>query len=197
MNHENVQYMELGTRIGRGQAFGLVASQSMAAVAKILKGLRDSGDFKSTGLPWDRFCPECIGLSRVRVDDIIDNYEQYGDTYFHLSEIVKISPEAYRAISSKIEDDTIEIDGEKVAIVTENAAPIRAAVHKMRAEMQKAKEKPSRNPVAAAHTRLGRCVAEIRRIDGAALESTEKARLRGAIEDSILRLMEIAERLAA
>lgn len=197
MNQENVQYMDLGARIGRGQAFGLVASQSMAAAAKVLKGLRDSGDFKSTGLAWDKFCPECVGLTRPRVDAIIDSYEQYGETYFHLSEIVKISNETYRAISPKIEDDTIEIDGEKVAIVTENAARIRAAVHKMRGELQRVKEKPARNPVAAAHTRLEGCVTAIRRLGGATLESGEKARLRGAIEDSVLRLMEVAESLAA
>lgn len=197
MNQENVQLMDLGTRIGRGQTFGLIASQSMAAAAKVLKGLRDSGDFKATGLAWDKFCPECVGLSRVRVDAIIDSYEQYGDTYFHLSEIVKVSTETYRAISPKIDDDTIEIDGEKVAIVTENAARIRAAVHKMRGELERVKQRPSRNPLASAHTRLKGCVAAIQRLGGATLESGEKARLRGAIEDSILRLMEVAERLAA
>ncbi|HEY2017894.1 MAG TPA: hypothetical protein VGH38_30530 [Bryobacteraceae bacterium] len=194
MESSNFRYIALGARIGRGQAFGLVANQSMAAQARVLKELRDSADYKQTGLTWDVFCPQCLGLSRPRIDAIIDNYEQYGDEYFRLSEIVKISPEAYRQIAPKIAGEAIEIDGEMVPLVPENAARIRTAVHQMRGQIAIAKAK---NPIATIHTRLEGCVVQLIRLSGGAMEPADKVALRGIVEDSVLRLMEISERLAA
>lgn len=138
------QNIELGTMLGRGQAFGVLANQGMAAQAECLRKIYESGLYKNTGLTWERFCPELVGLSRQTVENLIHNLKEYGVTFLHLSEIVKISPETpetYRQMASSIHGDQIEIDGELVDIAPENAARIRQAVLRLRTQLQKAKER--------------------------------------------------------
>jgi hypothetical protein len=197
MNSELQQCLILGKWIGRGQAFAVTANHSLLAQARIWREIHDSGSYKSTELSWDDFCSQQIGLARQHVDGAIKNLEEFGETFCRLSQIVPVSAETYRALSQKIEDNAIEIDGETVPIVAENAVRIRAAVHQMRSQLRKAKEKPPKNPVAAVHTRLDGCVSAVSRLTKTSLEAADKTTLRSAVEDSVLRLMAIAEELAA
>ncbi|HYW46872.1 MAG TPA: hypothetical protein VE959_28655 [Bryobacteraceae bacterium] len=135
------KYLDLGANIGRGQAFGMMASRCSAAQAEILRGVRDSGVYKRLGLTWDAFCQEQVGISRQRVDTVIGQLEEFGEVYFALAQIVRISPETYREIAPKIEGETIEIEGEMVPIIPENAARIRNAVSFLRNELQRAKKR--------------------------------------------------------
>jgi hypothetical protein len=154
---ENVdQQFELGAWVGRSQAFGLVANHCSAAQARCLQNLRESDQYKSKGLNWTDFCLKYVGVSRQRVDVLIQSLDEFGDTYFNLSRIVAVSPETYRQIAGNIEGEQIEINGEKVPIVPENAARIRAAVTQMRVELNKkqqrkaaAKSAPSMDELAA------------------------------------------------
>jgi hypothetical protein len=107
-------------------------------------------------LNWTDFCLKYVGVSRQRVDVLIQSLDEFGDTYFNLSRIVAVSPETYRQIAGNIEGEQIEINGEKVPIVPENAARIRAAVTQMRVELNKkqqrkaaAKSAPSMDELAA------------------------------------------------
>lgn len=197
MNQEQVPY-RLGKWIGRGQAFALTANHSLLAQARCWKEIHDSADYKSTGLSWDDFCMAEIGLSRPCVDTMIASLEEFGETYCRLSEIVRISPATYRAISPKIDDGAIEIDGEMVPIVVENAARIRGALNQMRNQLRQAgNPRPTKDPLASAQKRLQGSVTAVSRIIEGTLEAAQKDALRGVIENSLLRLMEISERLAA
>jgi hypothetical protein len=131
--------IELGSWIGRGQAFGVVANGCTAAQAECLRQISESGTYKQTGLTWDDFCDQYVGLSRQRVDTLIKNIEEFGKTFFELSNIVRISPEAYRRVASKIKDQSIQIGSELVPIVPENAARIRRAINEARADEQRAR----------------------------------------------------------
>jgi hypothetical protein len=126
--------------LGRGQAFGLLANQGMAAQAECLLKIRESGLYKSTGRTWEQFCPEFVGMSRQAVEALLDNLKDFGATYLRLAEIVRISPETYRHLEPKISGEQIEIDGEMVDIAPQNAARIRQAVVRMRSELQKSKK---------------------------------------------------------
>lgn len=128
------QSIDLGTWIGRGQAFGVIANGCTAAQAECLRQISESGAYKQTGLDWNGFCAEYIGVSRPRVDALIHNLEEFGETFFDLSNIVRISPDAYRRVASKIKDESIQIGAELVPIVPENAARIRKAIHQARKE---------------------------------------------------------------
>ncbi|HEY2013043.1 MAG TPA: hypothetical protein VGH38_06045 [Bryobacteraceae bacterium] len=195
MNSDDL--LRLGKWVGRGQAFAVAANHSLLGQARCWREIHDSGAYKSAGLTWDEFCQQQIGLARQNVDTLIKNLEELGAAFCQLSEIVPISAETFRAISPQIDGETIEIDGEKVPIVPENAVRIRGAVHQMRQELRKAKEKPAKNPIAVVHTRLDNCVAAVSRLGGSALETSDKEALRTIVEDSVLRLMAISERLAA
>ena len=174
------------------------AHHSLVAQALCWKEIHDSGEYKSTGLSWEEFCNAEIGLSRTQVEALIAGLEEFGETYCRLSEIVRVSAETYRALAPKIEGEAIEIDGEMVPIAAENAARIRGAVHRMRSELCEAHQRPRpKDPVIRIHTRLESCVAAVCGLSARTLEVSQKDALRSSIETSVLRLMEISERLAA
>jgi hypothetical protein len=131
--------IDLGTWIGRGQAFGVIANGCTAAQAECLRQINESGTYKQTGLSWDDFCQQYVGLSRPRVDSLIKSLAEFGKTFFDLSNIVRISPEAYRRVAANIKDQSIQIGADLVPIVPENAARIRRAVQHYRSEMEKAR----------------------------------------------------------
>jgi hypothetical protein len=138
MDQQTTQTLELGTWLGRGQAFGVIANGCNAAQAECLRQIHDSEKYKLTGLSWDEFCPQFAGISRQRTDDIIKNLNEFGKTFFDLSNIVRISPEAYRKVQKRIKNDCIEIGTELVPIIPENAARIRRAVQEARRDAKRA-----------------------------------------------------------
>ena len=197
MKPESIESLNLGKWIGRGQAFAVSASHSLLSQAKCWKEIHDSGSYKASGLNWDEFCTQEIGLSRQYVEELIGNLEEFGETFCQMLQIVKISPDVYRAISPKIDGEAIEIDGEMVPIALENAGRIRAAVLQMRGELRQAKQKPTKDPVVAVHTRIQGCVNAISRLSQGNLEADGRDALRSVVQDSLLRLVEISKRLAA
>ena len=192
----NTEHLKLGKSIGRGQAFAVTAQHSLLAEARCWKRIHDSGEYKMTGLTWDDFCVQEIGLSRQHVEGLIARLEELGETYCQLSAIVPISAEVYQAMRHAIADNTIEIDGEAVPIVPENAPRIRAAVLQARSDLRAARKRPVPDPVAAIHTRLEGCVGAISRLSGK-IEPADREKVRSLVDDSVLRLMALSENLAA
>lgn len=124
---------DIGAWTGRQQAFVLIASKCSAAQALSLKQIKESGYYEQRGLTWDDFCRRHAGISRVHADRLIGRYNEFGEAYFRLSTLARISVENYRQIAPQVEDNYLEIEGEQVAIVPENAARIRAFVRERRA----------------------------------------------------------------
>ncbi len=124
--------MELGTWIGRRQAFGLFASKCSAADAECLKHIRDSKRYKPVVNNWDEFCPRYLGVSRAQADKIIQRLEEFGSAYFELSQIVRIPEAAYRTISGAISGHAIEFNGRKIPICAENGREIAEVVQYLR-----------------------------------------------------------------
>lgn len=198
MDRDTSESVELGAWLGRGQAFGMVASECSAAHAECLRNMRDSGSYKLLGLTWEEFCPTYAGLTRQRVDVLIQNLEEFGATYFRLSEIVRISPQTYRQMVPKIEGQQIDIGGEMVSIVPENAVRIRQAVHRMRAELQQVKEQAEvlASPgITSLQSRLDSCFEEMSRMAVRALSRLEVTGLRGLVGYSINHLKEISAKI--
>lgn len=197
MDQNVSRLFEFGAWVGRGQAFGLIANHCSAAQADGLRNIRNSGLYKELGLTWDGFCLEHGGLSRQRVDAIIANLEEFGATYFRLSEIVRISPEMYRQLAARavIEDERIEIAGESIAIAPENAGRIRRALQRMRSELQKdaaGSQPPAVPNLANLTSRLDLCLEEISRVTDYPLEAHTEAQLRGLISHASERLKRIS-----
>jgi hypothetical protein len=47
-------------------------------------------------------------------DALIRQFDEFGDDYFRLSQIARISPKTYRQVAPKVERDTVSIDGREI-----------------------------------------------------------------------------------
>jgi hypothetical protein len=128
--------LDLGIWIGRGQAFSFVANHCSAAQAECLARIRNDGLYKALNLTWDEFCKQHAGASRAHADEIIRRLEEFGAAYFRLSEIIRISPQSYRAMQAAVKGEAIEVGGESIPITPENAPRIRQAIGALRAELR-------------------------------------------------------------
>ncbi|SPF53313.1 conserved hypothetical protein [Candidatus Sulfopaludibacter sp. SbA4] len=195
MEAKTTDYIDLGTCIGRTQAFGApISSKCAVARAETLAMIQETGAYKLTGRNWDQFCVEYAGLSPQRVGQIIRNVKEFGAEYYQLKEVIRISPETFRQLLPKIQDQKIEISGEWVNIVAENAALIRDAVNRLRADLRKAHdgarkanddvEMLTSPDIASLQSRLDSWLEEIYR-------KTPDPPVRGLVQYSIVRLQEI------
>ena len=134
---DSEKQVNLGSWLGLQKAFATVAGSCTAARAQCLRQVRDSHMLDDIGLTWEEFCTEYAGLSRPHADSLIRQYEQFGDAYFRLSEIARISPKCFQQIAGYIDGDAIEIEGEKLALTPENAHKIRAAIQTLRNQVRR------------------------------------------------------------
>ena len=126
------KHADLGYWAGLQQAFAIVTGSCSAARAQCLKQVRDSKMLDDLGLTWDEFCKDYAGVSRQHADHLIRQYAEFGDAYFRLSEIARVSTRTYRQIAPAVDGETIEIDGEKIALTPGNGSRIRAAIQALR-----------------------------------------------------------------
>jgi hypothetical protein len=154
-----------GLWAGRYQAFALMASKCNLARAECLQHMREERVFQELGLSWDEFCKRYAGISRPNADRLIHQLQEFGEDYFRLSEIVAISDAAYRQIAPRIEGDTIDLGGEPIAIIPENAAKIRAGIRTLRDEIGNLQRDVLfvRGQATELHHRLNGLVDEFRR----------------------------------
>jgi hypothetical protein len=117
--------LESDAWVGRQQSFALIASKCSAAQAHALKEIKESRAFEQLGLTWEEFCLQHVGLRRERADALIHQFDEFGEDYFRLSQIARIS--------------AVNIDGEEIELTLPNAARIRAAIKKMRQERNQAR----------------------------------------------------------
>jgi len=192
-----MELLELGSWIGRGQAFGSVANQTLAAQAKCLHTIRENNAYQSVCATWEEFCQQYVGLARRRVDELIEKVEEFGETYFRLAEIVRISPDSYRQIADRIVESSIEIGGELVPIVAENGARIRGAVARLRSEMRQARHEAdihSSPDISRLMSRVDSIYEEMKRqAQRPLITSSQKAELRALTNYTIERMATVAK----
>ena len=143
------EFTDPGPWAGHQQAFAVIASHCSAAQAHCLKKARDSRAFEPLGLDWDQYAKRYFGVSRSQADNLIRRLDQFGESYFHISQLARIGPAAYRRIADRVVNGRFHVDGEQFEIAPENAPKIRAAIETLRAEWrtaqpaQKARPKPA------------------------------------------------------
>jgi hypothetical protein len=148
----SAEWLVPGAWIGRQQAFALIATKCSAAQAQCLKEAKESRVYEKLHLTWEDFCTQHAGISRVHADRLIQQFNEFGDAYFRLSTLARISPETYRLIAPSANAETISIGGETLALTPENAPKIRAAVQRLRAELRS--EKRRQPSLTELHARL-------------------------------------------
>src|ERR1035437_8281830 len=155
--------LDVGRRIGQGQAFSLVASKCSSALAHCLLSLRDEEKYKSLDLTWEQFCTQHFGISRVYADQLIRKLQEFGDAYFRLSEIMHISDCSYREIAAAVTPDAIEFDGQTIPFTPENAARIKDAVAQLRGKVKQSRSRRAPD-VLSLWRRLRACFADLEQI---------------------------------
>ncbi len=140
---------EIDLLLGERRAFSRIADSCSAADAECLRRMRDAKLYLSKNLNWDQFCTRYLDISRAEANRIIQRFEEFGQSYFDLSRVVRISPESYRAIAHAVKEKTIEHDGEVIPLTSENAQRVTAAVQALRqAAVPKREPKPAIAPAA-------------------------------------------------
>ena len=129
--------LELGIVLGQSLAFGLMAGRCSAAQAQALRRLREERLYKRCTETWLEFCPKYLNISRTEADRTIKLLEEFGPTYFELSQLTRVSPETYRAIAPAIEDGALHFNGEVIPLNAGNSRKVAAAVAEMRSALPK------------------------------------------------------------
>jgi hypothetical protein len=137
---------------------------------------------------WDEFCTDHAGISRRHADHLIQQYDQFGDAYFRLSEIARVSSNTFERIAGHVLTDNgadvLEIDGQKLALIPENAAKIRAAIQPLRNQVRRPPSPPLPSAgVIELQIRVDALAADITRaiaaLNPAVPNEGERASLRG------------------
>jgi len=198
--------LELGTLLGRRQAFGLIGSKCSAADAQCLKQIRSSKLYKSLGLSWDEFCSRHAGINRKTADQVIDRLEEFGDAYFHLLQIMPMTAAGYRALTGAVKDNEIEFEGQRIPITRENAGRIIDVVRVLRAQLQSAsssadapiarKSAAANSSLPAIQRRLGRCLADVSEKIRSGLSAADRPVLLALLEETSANLGRISNSLS-
>jgi hypothetical protein len=129
--------LDAGMLAGRQQAFAMIATKCTYAQAVCLKEIHDTHAYEEFGLSWNDFCPKHVGISRVHADSLIHRLDEFGEAYFRLAAIARISTDLFRQIADRVTAATIELDGEQIPLVPENAQRIRAGIRRLQDEVRR------------------------------------------------------------
>jgi hypothetical protein len=189
-----VSTLDLGAWIGRGQALSFVANHCSAAQAECLTRIRKEGLYKALSLTWDAFCEQHVGASRAHADDIIRRLAEFGAAYFRLSEIIRISPQSYRAIQAAVKGEALEVGGESIPITPENAPRIRQAVGALREELRNTQAAQARYSLGInqLQARLAACFEDMSALSLRSLDIRERAALNGLIRYTSRKIKHLA-----
>ena len=139
---ERAALLEAGVALGQNHTFGLIAGRCSAAQAEGIRRLREEKLYKSCMEKWDDFCPRFLKISRAEDDKIIRLWEEFGASYFELTQLTRVSPETYRLVGPAIQNGALHYQGEAIELNAENSRKVAAVV----AELRRAAPKRSREP---------------------------------------------------
>jgi hypothetical protein len=120
--------VELGRWMGRREAFGIMAGQCSAADVESLRRIRQEKSYRALDCTWADFCRSHLHVARRSVDRAIGYLQEFGPAFFHLTQLVHISPGEFRSIAQHVTDRGLEVDGNVIALLPENSRQVTAAV---------------------------------------------------------------------
>jgi hypothetical protein len=189
--------IEAGIAIGRQQAFAVIAARCSAAQALTLKNIKESRVYEALGFTWDRYCPEYFGISRVTADRIIQQLNEFGQSYFRLGELARVSEGDFRQIASRVTEEAVEFDGESIPLTPENAPRIRRAVRSLVLQLrnEQSQSRSCSETVSVLLARLEALLSDMRRLNRPLLSDLQRQSLRGLAQYAVEKWSEIARAL--
>jgi hypothetical protein len=176
---------ELGQWMGRKQAFALIAGKTAAADVECLRNIREKKLYSAKGVDWTEFCKQYAGITRAYADRLIRHLEDFGPSYFNLSQIVRISADVYRKISPAVSDEGITLGDEKIAICPENSEKLVEAVNELRAAIP---AKEVETGIAAARRRLEAGLAAMNQVLKTELSDEDRRELARTVSAGLVDL---------
>jgi hypothetical protein len=159
--------LDLGVALGKNQAFGLVAGRCSAAQAAMLVRLRQEKKYLLCAANWREFCTSFLKISGSEADRMIRLWEEFGPEYFEIAQLMRISPNGYRAIAPAVKDGALHHNGEAIEFDAENSRRLAAAVSELRGSKPAKKQKPQlamHERIAALDRRCSWIIAEFEEI---------------------------------
>jgi hypothetical protein len=133
----------------------MLASKCSYAQALCLKEVHDTRAYEKLGLNWEDFCSQHAGISRITAETIMKRADEFGEAYFRLCAIVRISPDTFRHLQNGVTVDTVDLDGERIPLAPENACKIRAGINRLHEEFRRVKTR-SASPLASSSSASAR-----------------------------------------
>ena len=189
--------LDLGTWMGRKQAFASIAGGCSAADAECLRQMRDKKKYRALGLSWTEFCKQRIGMTQPTADRIIKRLEEFGPQYFRLAQATGITPEEYRRIAGSVSEKGLTHAGELIPIGAEDAPRLIAAVEELRKQAEPETDKsevedPDR-AIEKAERLFRAAVNEIERVEDMPLDATRRHQLFVKLSTQLRRLRMVQE----
>jgi len=186
------EILEVGTWMGRKQAFASLAGGCAAADAECLRQMRDGKKYRALGLSWSDFCKQRLGLTRPTADKIIHRLEEFGPQYFRLAQATGITPEEYRRIAGSVSEQGLAHAGELIPIRAEDGPRLIAAVAELRQQAEpeagKSEAKDVDQAIEKAERLCRTAVDEVGRVEHLALSPAQRAKLLSEVSNQIGRL---------
>jgi hypothetical protein len=193
-----IQGVELGTWLGRREAFAQLAGRCSAADAECIRRMREERQYRELGLNWEQFCQRKLGISKRGADLIIAQLNEFGPAYFLLAQVAKVTPEEYRRISGSVRGQALLHAGEEIPIDAENAPRLAAAVAELRrgqkdesgdaAAQAGAKSEDLNRTLDKLERTLTAVVSEAGRVHGLRLDVTQIERLQRIVLAQVRRM---------
>lgn len=119
----DAELLDLGSFLGENRTLRVIANRCSAAEAAGLRRLREERKYLRVAPDWQTFCDRFLGISKSQVDRIINLHLEFGDRYFDLAQLVRISPATYRALEPALQE--IEIRPENCAEISRVVAELK------------------------------------------------------------------------
>lgn len=189
---ERDEVLELGTWMGRKQAFASLAGSCSAADAECLRQMRCHKRYRTLGLSWDQFCKQRLGIARPTADKIIKRLEEFGPQYFRLAQATGISPDEYRRIAGSVGENGLSHAGELIPITAEETPRLIAAVEELRQQagpaVAKSEAEKLDSAIEKAERQFRAAVDEVRRVEHLPLDAARRQRFSSRVSAQLGRL---------
>ena len=139
---------KLGRRLGRREAFGLIAGRCSAAEIEAIRQIRDENLYQDLHCNWDECCTRHLHASRRSVERELGYLHKYGPAFFTVRQLTHITVKEYESIAGHITDQGVNLDGALVSVHVDNSNQLAAAVEELLKRAEPRQRKPPPEPLA-------------------------------------------------
>jgi len=176
---QNMDVFNLGTWLGRKQAFGLMASRCTVGEIECLVEVYDSKMYLAIEPTFEAYCKNHLGISGRTATRLINQYKQQGPNLARLNSFTRIRPSEYRLFAAALTEEGLSFNGETIPLEPENAPKLAQAADAIRHEAAPEPEPldPAAQAFAKADKSLHAALAEFRRLQAMKLDDEGRLKL--------------------